>query len=342
MQPLLNEDHIGKAERDHLFMEGIPSKVQVPIQMHLMIKHPDHYPQDPYLYTQVYDAGQFILPANMPLPISTPNAQDAILMLSPLAPSMCEQMPTPGTVIKHKYRCEASSFHDCAFCSSIEHFFTCCLERQRYIDAGKCKVHEEMCKLVLPNGDFIPGHGLIKYKLNQYYANHTMQEVKASEGITAGLFYRANSEIDTIVEVGSSMFVHTIAHPDVEESLHSTTRNTARRERQCALMALRYCPICACTHSLLRKRQWSRTRLSRQKCKPQVQKAKDWKSWKLRCIMYLSLTILQRELPWCQKVLCLHPHNQPCCPLIILCHHYPHPHYLHLPRNQQPIAMHSH
>jgi hypothetical protein len=50
----------------------------------------------------------------------------------------------------------------------------------------------------------------MKDKLDRYYANHTMQEVKASEGMTAGLFYRANSEIDAIVEVGSSAFVHTI------------------------------------------------------------------------------------------------------------------------------------
>jgi len=199
MQLLLNEDHIGKVERDHIFMEGIPSEVQVPIQTCLMIKHPDHYPQDPYLYMQVYDAGQFVLPANAPPPTSAPNAQDTIPTLSPLAPSTCEQMPMPGTVIKCEYRHEASSFNDCAFCGSIEHFFAHCLERQRYIDAGKCKVHEEMRKLVLPNSDFIPGRGLMKDKLNRYYTNHTMQEAKASKGVTTRLFYHANSEIDAIV-----------------------------------------------------------------------------------------------------------------------------------------------
>jgi hypothetical protein len=167
MQPLLNEDCIGKAERDCIFMEGIPSEAQAPIRTHLMIKHPDHYPQDPYPYIQVYDAGQFILPANMPPPTSVPNAQDMIPTLSPLVPSAHEQMPMPGTVIKCEYRCEVSSFNDCAFCGSIEHFFTCCLERQRFIDAGKCKVHEEMRKLILPNGDFILGHGLMKDKLDQ-------------------------------------------------------------------------------------------------------------------------------------------------------------------------------
>jgi len=241
MQPLLNEDCIGKAERDRIFMEGIPSEAQAPIQTCLMIKHPDHYPQDPYPYMQVYDAGQFVLPANTPPPTSTPNVQDAIPTLTPPAPFARNQMPMPGTVVKHEYRREVSSFNDCAFCGSIEHFFVRCLERQRYIDAGKCKVHEETRKLVLCNGDFIPGHGLMKDKLNRYYANRTMQEVRMSEGVTARLFYHANSEIDAIVEVGSSVFVHTIAHPDEEESDEDETVNlmqealacvTAKRERK--------------------------------------------------------------------------------------------------------------
>jgi hypothetical protein len=286
MQPLLNEDHIGKAERNRIFMEGIPSEAQVPIQTHLMIKHPDYYPQDPYLYTQVYDAGQFVLPANVPPPTSVPNAQDAIPMLTPPVPFTCEQMPTPGTVIKRKYRCKASSFNDCAFCGSIEHFFACCLERQRYIDVGKCKVHEEMRKLVLPNGDFIPGCRLMKDKLDRYYANCATQEVRTSEGVTARLFYRANSEIDTIVEVGSSAFVHMIAHPDEEESNEDKTVNlmqealayvTAKHKQKCSakFMALRYRPVCACAHSLRQNRQQLRMRLSRQKSKHRVQKAKD-------------------------------------------------------------------
>jgi hypothetical protein len=60
MQPLLNEDHIGRAEHDRLFMEGIPSKAQVPIQTCLIIKHPDHYPQDLYPYMQVYEARAYL------------------------------------------------------------------------------------------------------------------------------------------------------------------------------------------------------------------------------------------------------------------------------------------
>jgi len=99
-----------------------------------------------------------------------------------------------------------------------------------------------MRKLVLPNGNFIPGRGLMKDKLDQYYANRTTQEVRTSKGVTARLFYRANSEIDAIVEVGSSAFVHTIAHPDEEESNEDETVNlmqealayvTAKRKQKC-------------------------------------------------------------------------------------------------------------
>jgi len=87
MQPLINEDRIRKVERNRLFMEGIPSKAQAPICMCLMIKHPDHYPQDPYPFMHIYAAGQFVLPANALLPTTAPSVQNAIPTLSATAPS---------------------------------------------------------------------------------------------------------------------------------------------------------------------------------------------------------------------------------------------------------------
>ncbi|KAG2056708.1 hypothetical protein BDR06DRAFT_844185, partial [Suillus hirtellus] len=61
MQPLLAKDRIGKAKRDCIFMEGIPKDTQAQICMRLMIKFPDHYPQDPYPFMDIFTAGQFIL-----------------------------------------------------------------------------------------------------------------------------------------------------------------------------------------------------------------------------------------------------------------------------------------
>ncbi|KAG1873269.1 hypothetical protein C8R48DRAFT_769707 [Suillus tomentosus] len=76
MQPLIDEDHIGKVEHDHLFMEGIPSDAQAQIRLRLMIKFPDHHPYDPYPFMDVFAAAQFLLPARAfptpSAPVSTP------------------------------------------------------------------------------------------------------------------------------------------------------------------------------------------------------------------------------------------------------------------------------
>ncbi|KAG2053735.1 hypothetical protein BDR06DRAFT_885474, partial [Suillus hirtellus] len=61
MQPLLAEDRIGKAEHNHIFMEGIPKDTQALIRTRLMIKCPDHYPQDPYPFMDIFTAGHFVL-----------------------------------------------------------------------------------------------------------------------------------------------------------------------------------------------------------------------------------------------------------------------------------------
>jgi len=109
---------------------------------------------------------------------------------------------------------------------------------------GNARSMRKHANLFYPTSNFIPGHGLMKDKLDQYYTNCTTQEVKASEGVTARLFYRANSEINAIVKVGSSAFVHTIAHPDEEESDEDKTMNlmqealayiTTKHEQKCGM-----------------------------------------------------------------------------------------------------------
>jgi hypothetical protein len=90
----------------------------------------------------------------------------------------------------------------------------------------------------------------MKDKLDRYYANRATQEVRMSEGVMAGLFYCTNSEIDAIVEVGSSAFVHTIMHPDEEESDEDETMNlmqevlayvTAKCKQKCSVKGKTVC-----------------------------------------------------------------------------------------------------
>ncbi|KAG2100650.1 uncharacterized protein F5147DRAFT_776858 [Suillus discolor] len=216
MQLLLAEDRIGKAEHNRLFMEGIPKDTQALVCTRLMIKFPDHYPQDPYPFMNVFAAGQFVLPANAPALSATASAPKAAPLANLIATTAPAQPPAQGTVTKHEYKCEAPVFNDCTFCGSLEHFYPQCMERQRYIDAGKCKVSEEMRKLVLPDGKWIPGRGLLKERLDRYHMSCTTQDTTASASVMAGLFYRTQ-EVDAVIEVGSSAFVHTVAQIKSEE-----------------------------------------------------------------------------------------------------------------------------
>jgi hypothetical protein len=157
MQPLLNEDCIGKVECNHIFMEGIPSEVQAPIHMCLMIKHPDHYPQDPYPFMQVYAAGQFILPANAPLPTTAPSTQNTILTLSATAPSA--HMPSARAPSACAPSTHTLSAHMPSACAPSMHAPT-------------------------------PMQGT-----DHYHASCATQDMTTSASATAGLFYRASSEV---------------------------------------------------------------------------------------------------------------------------------------------------
>ncbi|KAG2060645.1 hypothetical protein BDR06DRAFT_1002524 [Suillus hirtellus] len=93
VQLLLVEDHIGKAEHNCIFMEGIPKDAQVLICTRLMIKFLDHYPQDPYPFMNIFAAGQFVLPANVPAPsamASAPKAAPLTNLIAATTPSQAQ------------------------------------------------------------------------------------------------------------------------------------------------------------------------------------------------------------------------------------------------------------
>ncbi|KAG2336085.1 hypothetical protein BDR05DRAFT_833530, partial [Suillus weaverae] len=61
LQYLLAKAHIGEIKRNHIFLEGFPSDIQVQICMCLMIKFPDHHHEDPYPMTDIHKAAIFLL-----------------------------------------------------------------------------------------------------------------------------------------------------------------------------------------------------------------------------------------------------------------------------------------
>ncbi|KAG2338268.1 hypothetical protein BDR05DRAFT_847302, partial [Suillus weaverae] len=76
----------------------------------------------------------------------------------------------------------------CLFCGAFEHFLSCCREKNTYINAGKCMVHPHMQKIVLPDGNWIPGRpgdSTMKERLDRHYAKQ-MKEVQPNQSINVG------------------------------------------------------------------------------------------------------------------------------------------------------------
>ncbi|KAG1867265.1 hypothetical protein DFJ58DRAFT_723939 [Suillus subalutaceus] len=179
-QPLVAKDRIGKAEMNRLFLEGFPTEIQQKIRTRLLIKSPDHHPDDPYPIDDVHEAADFSLPGVEvveAIPSSAPSFASN-LITPPQAPA--HQQPAPGTIIKQEYQAGRSSNYTasgCVFCGNRDHFIGRCQEKELYINVGKCKIHDQHKKIVLPNG--------------RWAAN----EALPSASVTAGIF-TADSEVD--------------------------------------------------------------------------------------------------------------------------------------------------
>jgi hypothetical protein len=130
------------------------------------------------------------------------------------------------------------------FCSSKEHYLSCCCDKIVYIKAGKCKVNEHTLKLVQPDSRWIPGklqEGSLKEHLDHYHTNQQANVVLPSTSVTAGIFVHAEPEVGAIVEVDSSAFVHTIVDAssevdedelEVEHTVQALVLATAKRNQK--------------------------------------------------------------------------------------------------------------
>ncbi|KAG1851482.1 hypothetical protein DFJ58DRAFT_728936 [Suillus subalutaceus] len=233
-QLLVAKDRVGKAEMNRLFLEGFPTDVQQQICTRMMIKFPDHHPDNPYPIKDVRLAAHFLLPgvvsvATLPAGTQTTSPSPRTGNVQDLA----YQKPAAGAVIKQKYQATRSGGYaaqGCMFCGSGEHFLSCCHEKTAYIDVGKCKISEQN-KLVLLSGRWIPGRlqeGTLKEQLDRHIATQQADEVLPSSSITVGIFVRADQEVDAIMELNSSAFVHTItdAESEVDEDNLEVLRAT--------------------------------------------------------------------------------------------------------------------
>jgi hypothetical protein len=250
---LIDKDRIGKAERDRIFLEGFPSDIQAQTRTRLMIKFPDHHPQDPYPFNDVVAAAEFLLPGigvAGTVPAATPALSPGFAPTytpSTATQAPAQQQSAPNLVVKQEFVARRAGGYGpsgCIFCGGTDHYMGRCREKEAYITAGKCKVDTATNKLVLPNGGWIPGRqsdGTLKERLDRHYANQAVNEALPGPNVIAGLFYRAPCDVEAVVEVEPSAFVHMIAdsEPEMDEedldvlrATQALALATARRDQK--------------------------------------------------------------------------------------------------------------
>ena len=212
MQQLMNKGIVGTAERDRIFLEGLPSDIQTQTRTRLLIKFPDHHPQDPYPLKDVRAAALFLLPESPPPPQSASTPVNTAL--NNLLPKTA-QKPAKGAVTKREYpRPTTPQFEGCIFCGASDHYIGRCSERAKYLEAGKCK-RDDSNKIVLPNGNRIFGpEPTLKEKIDRFLES---EKNTPTHSVQAGLFYRAPPEVECVIEVDPSAFVHTVVDSDTDE-----------------------------------------------------------------------------------------------------------------------------
>jgi hypothetical protein len=142
--------------------------------MQLMMKNPDHHPDDAFTVEEVYKAASFVLheptdikefnttvtPAK-PTPTTAPGPslkiedfQVLVQMMAMAFNAQNQSRTTAGPSIQTNATATLRELI-CFFCGGIRHFGRDCKDVQAYIDVGKIKRNPEG-KIVLSGGSFCP------------------------------------------------------------------------------------------------------------------------------------------------------------------------------------------
>ena len=173
---LIAKGSISTLEQSRGFLQGLQPSLQVCIQEHLQHKFIDHFPDDPYPLSDIFEAAHFVLMGmtsaplapHPPLPLHPP----AIAAAPTPSPSAI-QPDTLNTVITSLAEKLKQALQDqlagvaattaststprsvCRFCGGAGHFMRTCRVAEDFIQAGKC-MRNHNGKIVLPTGALAP------------------------------------------------------------------------------------------------------------------------------------------------------------------------------------------
>jgi len=176
---LRTKNRISEAEQSRAFVRGFQPALWTRIARRLELKHPDHYPDDPYPLDDMHEAARFVLAGTSTSPNQAAPTQNTSQSTSTSAPSSSAHVKQEDlALIFDKFaativgalagakgngppRANTGLRPDqietliCIFCGLPGHFIGECLTCQAYINEGKCKRNAEG-KVVLPNGQYTP------------------------------------------------------------------------------------------------------------------------------------------------------------------------------------------
>jgi hypothetical protein len=176
---LRTKNRISEAEQSRAFVRGFQPALWTRIARHLELKHPDHYPDDPYPLDDMHKAARFVLAGTSTSPNQAAPTQNAMQLTSASAPSSLAHIKQDDlALIFDKFavtilgaltgaksngppHANTGLCPDqietliCIFCGLPGHFIGECLTCQAYINEGKCKRNAEG-KVVLLNSQYTP------------------------------------------------------------------------------------------------------------------------------------------------------------------------------------------
>lgn len=166
---LISHNRLSTSEQSRLFVRGLRSPLWDQVSQRLQLKQPDHYPDDPYALTDVFDAAKFVLhgttvtgtatasrTSSTPAESSTVKVEDLAPLLKLLAKSISDsgaQAATGSQPVVRNSEGPVNNF--CHYCGDPGDRVATCKHVDKDIKAGRIMRNAEG-KIVLPNGNFVP------------------------------------------------------------------------------------------------------------------------------------------------------------------------------------------
>jgi hypothetical protein len=200
---LVSKSRIATQEQSRMFLHGLPPHLEARVRQRLQAKFIDHFPDDPYPISDIYDATNYVLTcgasaASAPHPsasnssisaadptttkleaLTTAIASLGQLFQSALLPQFTGAPPSNAATYSAP---SAPPSGVCAFCGEPGHFARDCEAVAEYAKAGKGKRNAEG-KIVLPSGAMVPRWitgACLRDRMDEWHRQYPGQEAAIS------------------------------------------------------------------------------------------------------------------------------------------------------------------